>query len=434
MLFDFSELHGYEVLRTLVEAGERIRDTYSMISSAMRELSEDNPPVTFHAESIECEFAGCRRRRCCGLLSPHTPTNRRVVNSDPVPTPVVNTRCPFATQPDCTPAPPDADWSFADVVFVNASCFDDDLVRAINMKVAKLRVGAFVITVTKPSVTPALKMVSSGTYRMGDSTVTVYIQQRVRRTPTAAEPAPMSPNSVATAQQAAKTMADLSSPQGESLLAAKSRRARAQRAAGAAPAVPAPEETGFRPDRSFGASGRPRPGASALSREAARGSPPSGGSRGSRGRSIGAGSGAGADVSPSRRVEAEKVLSGSGSDDGDIPVAQLRLKASVAVEARGEVPSSPQGDLLLARKMQQQQQKRSPGMRDRPGSARARLSADDSQDAGGIPVRRRMPPSMSSSLRYEMAGETPSSPQGDVLLARKAQFQHSHPPQPRFYS
>lgn len=350
LLFDFAELHGYELLAPLVEGSRAILSTCRMLQAAMHELPTDHPKITFHQASIV-----------------------------------------------------DADWAFADVVFANASCFNDELISTLAVKASALKVGAFVVTVTHPLVTPALKVVSSGRYRMSDNTVTIYVQQRVKRTPVggAASDRSMSPSTAATAQQAAKTLEELSSPQGGSLLAAKGRRARKQAA------------------HSKARGGVPRP---------AWGEDAPDGSRGVEDVDVDP---ALTGFAPDAVAERVAVAPGASASDADLAPEQLRLfKPRVAAEVAKDAPSSPQADLLLARKMANQSRRRTASI-DRPSSAAGRMMTTASSP--GLPIRRM--PHASRAVRDEMdGGEAPSSPQGDLLLARKAQFGRGRPRQQRFYT
>ena len=42
------------------------------------------------------------------------------------------------------------EWSDADVVFINSTCFEDSLLEKLAAKASDLKPGSFVFTVTKP--------------------------------------------------------------------------------------------------------------------------------------------------------------------------------------------------------------------------------------------------------------------------------------------
>lgn len=53
------------------------------------------------------------------------------------------------------------DWSHADVVFANSTCFSDSLMRKLAKQAHKLHPGAYVITTTKPYVRTMMCLINS---------------------------------------------------------------------------------------------------------------------------------------------------------------------------------------------------------------------------------------------------------------------------------
>eukprot|EP00611_Tribonema_gayanum_P002252 TRINITY_DN1163_c0_g1_i2.p1 TRINITY_DN1163_c0_g1~~TRINITY_DN1163_c0_g1_i2.p1 ORF type:complete len:299 (-),score=50.14 TRINITY_DN1163_c0_g1_i2:71-841(-) len=70
------------------------------------------------------------------------------------------------------------DWSAADVVFANSTCFHDALMRSIADCCASLRVGAFVITFTRQLPSPLFTVLEHQMYEMSWGGATVFIQQK----------------------------------------------------------------------------------------------------------------------------------------------------------------------------------------------------------------------------------------------------------------
>ena len=70
------------------------------------------------------------------------------------------------------------DWSHADVVFTNSTCFDDSMMVVIARKAAKLKKGAFFITFTKKLPSVHFDVRESQLYQMSWGGATVFIQQK----------------------------------------------------------------------------------------------------------------------------------------------------------------------------------------------------------------------------------------------------------------
>lgn len=72
------------------------------------------------------------------------------------------------------------DWSQADVVFANSTCFDDNLMKRMAASCASLKKGAFIITFTKKLNGPEFDVVDQDLHVMSWGGATVYIQRKVR--------------------------------------------------------------------------------------------------------------------------------------------------------------------------------------------------------------------------------------------------------------
>eukprot|EP00455_Lapot_gusevi_P038755 TRINITY_DN4343_c0_g1_i8.p1 TRINITY_DN4343_c0_g1~~TRINITY_DN4343_c0_g1_i8.p1 ORF type:complete len:305 (+),score=97.66 TRINITY_DN4343_c0_g1_i8:55-969(+) len=70
------------------------------------------------------------------------------------------------------------DWSDADLVFANSTCFDEKLVSCIAAVAARLKKGTWFITLTKQLNSPHFRVVHSQQYRMswGLATVNVHVK------------------------------------------------------------------------------------------------------------------------------------------------------------------------------------------------------------------------------------------------------------------
>jgi SAM-dependent methyltransferase len=79
----------------------------------------------------------------------------------------------------------DLDWSDADLVFANSTCFDEDLVNEIGKCAEKLKEGAYVITLTKRLNSPCFKLLDSTQYTMSWGYATVHVHRRLPQGQTA---------------------------------------------------------------------------------------------------------------------------------------------------------------------------------------------------------------------------------------------------------
>jgi hypothetical protein len=80
----------------------------------------------------------------------------------------------------------DVDWpSYANVVFANSTCFDDDLMASIESQGQGLKDGSLIITLTRPLTGPYYKLVYCEAHKMswGEATINIMI----KRTPEPAE-------------------------------------------------------------------------------------------------------------------------------------------------------------------------------------------------------------------------------------------------------
>jgi hypothetical protein len=70
------------------------------------------------------------------------------------------------------------DWSNADVLFVNSTCFDGDLMYELRMKCSQLRLGSYILMLTKRLQHSQFRRLSSHSVRMswGESTIHVYLK------------------------------------------------------------------------------------------------------------------------------------------------------------------------------------------------------------------------------------------------------------------
>lgn len=167
LLFDFESLHGVELLESLYEASQSVLGTFRKLEGDMHELPEDAVPITFH-------------------------------NADFL----------------------DFDWSWGDVVFANSTCFTDELMAQISKRVALLKPGSLVVTVTQPLKSPWVRLVKKSTHEMSWGAGTYFIHQRTSASPSA--PRPDLHIAVARSSAAAsESLKFASSPQGNALLEAK---------------------------------------------------------------------------------------------------------------------------------------------------------------------------------------------------------------------
>jgi hypothetical protein len=78
------------------------------------------------------------------------------------------------------------DWSDADLVFANSTCFNDELMDRLAEKAVHLRKGAFVVTFTRSLQRDEFDVLEGETMQMSWGGATVYIHQK-RTDPPAAD-------------------------------------------------------------------------------------------------------------------------------------------------------------------------------------------------------------------------------------------------------
>ncbi len=71
------------------------------------------------------------------------------------------------------------DWSAADIVFANSTCFEDELMTELAERATKLRPGAYFISLTKRLMSPQFKLISSTQYTMSWGIATVHVHRRI---------------------------------------------------------------------------------------------------------------------------------------------------------------------------------------------------------------------------------------------------------------
>ena len=71
------------------------------------------------------------------------------------------------------------DWSNADIVFINSTCFNRSLMVDLSVQAKALAPGALVVTTTKRLVGPAFDLVEELQMEESWGDATVYIQQRI---------------------------------------------------------------------------------------------------------------------------------------------------------------------------------------------------------------------------------------------------------------
>lgn len=71
-----------------------------------------------------------------------------------------------------------ADWSDADVVFINSTCFSKGLMEKISQQADRLRPGACIITLTQPLTSSYFEILKSIKYDYSWGTATTHIQVR----------------------------------------------------------------------------------------------------------------------------------------------------------------------------------------------------------------------------------------------------------------
>jgi len=69
------------------------------------------------------------------------------------------------------------DWSDGDVIFVNSTCFDYQLMEILSKKAELLKKGAYVLTLTKTLQSDQFELVESKAYIMSWGTGTVHTQR-----------------------------------------------------------------------------------------------------------------------------------------------------------------------------------------------------------------------------------------------------------------
>lgn len=70
-------------------------------------------------------------------------------------------------------------WTDGDVVFVNSTCFEDDLIKELSQIAEKLNPGAIVVTFTKGLISNKFELLERKRYKMSWGPATVFIQRRV---------------------------------------------------------------------------------------------------------------------------------------------------------------------------------------------------------------------------------------------------------------
>lgn len=69
-------------------------------------------------------------------------------------------------------------WNDADVVFINSTCFDDQLMNKMATLASELRPGSFVFTTTINLPSPDFEILEVSTMRQKWGECTMYIQRR----------------------------------------------------------------------------------------------------------------------------------------------------------------------------------------------------------------------------------------------------------------
>ena len=75
----------------------------------------------------------------------------------------------------------EVDWSDADVVFMNSTCFTQSLMIDLSYACKNLKDGAFIITTTRRVIGPSFLLLEEIKMEESWGDATVYIQQRVQR-------------------------------------------------------------------------------------------------------------------------------------------------------------------------------------------------------------------------------------------------------------
>lgn len=70
------------------------------------------------------------------------------------------------------------DFSEADVIFMNSTCFSDELMNGVDRRIDSIKPGAYVISLTKSLSNPALKLLKSELNDFSWGKATAYYHQR----------------------------------------------------------------------------------------------------------------------------------------------------------------------------------------------------------------------------------------------------------------
>jgi SAM-dependent methyltransferase len=73
----------------------------------------------------------------------------------------------------------DIDWSDADVLFCNSTCFDDELMEALRTQAKSMKPDSYCVTLTKQLKSPHFRLVDSTPRVMSWGYATIHIQQRL---------------------------------------------------------------------------------------------------------------------------------------------------------------------------------------------------------------------------------------------------------------
>lgn len=74
------------------------------------------------------------------------------------------------------------DWTTADLIFANSTCFDDLLMNTLGQMTNNLRIGAKIVTFTRELRDPLLQVLDRRQLAMSWGTATCYIHERVQAT------------------------------------------------------------------------------------------------------------------------------------------------------------------------------------------------------------------------------------------------------------
>ncbi|RAP31943.1 hypothetical protein DID76_01740 [Candidatus Marinamargulisbacteria bacterium SCGC AG-414-C22] len=73
----------------------------------------------------------------------------------------------------------DVNMTDADIVYISSTCFDEDFMGSICEKLTNLKIGSYIITLTKHFKDDSLKILYQGQQKMGWGTPTVFIHEKV---------------------------------------------------------------------------------------------------------------------------------------------------------------------------------------------------------------------------------------------------------------